>query len=114
MPIWITGVGAATPLGCSFDTIADGLLSGRSGVRRVAGFDVTEHPCQIAGQVDEIPCPEEMDPAKFSNLLRLEQVALWCCSAALRDAGWWQRRQNVRLEIGRASCRERVELWVVA
>jgi 3-oxoacyl-[acyl-carrier-protein] synthase II len=97
MPIWITGVGAATPLGHSLDTIADGLLSGRSGVRRVAGFDVTEHPCQIAGQVEEIPCPEEMDPAEFANLLRLEQVVLWCCAAALRDAGWWQRRHEVRL-----------------
>jgi len=97
MPIWITGVGAATPLGCSFDTIADGLLSGRSGVRRVAGFDVTEHPCQIAGQVEEIPCPEEMDPAEFAALQRLEQVVLWSCAAALQDAGWWQRRHQVRL-----------------
>jgi 3-oxoacyl-[acyl-carrier-protein] synthase II len=79
------------------DSIADGLLSGRSGIRRVASFDVTEHPCQIAGQVDEIPCPEEMNSSEFSNLLRMEQVALWCCSAALRDAGWWKRRQSIRL-----------------
>jgi 3-oxoacyl-[acyl-carrier-protein] synthase II len=96
-PIWITGIGAATPLGHSFDAIADGLLAGRSGIRNVADFDVTEHPCQIAGQVGEIPCPEEMDPAEFAKLLRLEQAVLWCCSAALRDAGWWQRRHDIRL-----------------
>jgi 3-oxoacyl-[acyl-carrier-protein] synthase II len=84
-------------LGHSFDTIADALLAGRSGIGKVADFDITEHPCQIAGQVGEIPCPEEMDPAAFAQCLRLEQVVLWCCAAALRDAGWWERRQDVRL-----------------
>jgi 3-oxoacyl-[acyl-carrier-protein] synthase II len=24
---------------------------------------------------------------------------LWCCSAALRDAGWWERRQEIRLGV---------------
>lgn len=96
-PIWITGAGAATPLGHSFDAIADGLLSGQSGIRPVTSFDATEHPCQIAGQVDSIPCPDEMDPMEFSRLLPLEQVALWCCDAALRDAGWWHRRRDIRL-----------------
>jgi len=96
-PIWITGVGAATPLGHSFDTIADALLAGRSGIGKVADFDVTEHPCQIAGQVGEIPCPPDMDPEAFAKCLRLEQVVLWCCAAALRDSGWWERRRDVRL-----------------
>jgi 3-oxoacyl-[acyl-carrier-protein] synthase II len=96
-PIWITGVGAATPLGHSFDVIADGLLSGRSGVRTVANFEVTEHPCQIAGQVDVIPCPDEINPQEFVKLHPLEQVVLWCCSAALQDAGWWERRHDLRV-----------------
>jgi 3-oxoacyl-[acyl-carrier-protein] synthase II len=90
-------VGAATPVGHSFDTIADALLAGRSGIGKVADFDVTEHPCQIAGQVGELPCPPEMDRAAFAECLRLEQVVLWCCAAALRDAGWWQRRHDMRL-----------------
>jgi 3-oxoacyl-[acyl-carrier-protein] synthase II len=38
-----------------------------------------------------------MEPAEFAGLLRLEQVVLWCCAEALRDAGWWERRQEVRL-----------------
>jgi 3-oxoacyl-[acyl-carrier-protein] synthase II len=97
LPIWITGVGAATPLGHSFDTIAEGLLSGRSGIRKVAGFDVTDHPSQIAGQVDKIPCPSEMDPKEFASFHPLEQVVLWCCSEALRDSGWWERRCQIRL-----------------
>jgi 3-oxoacyl-[acyl-carrier-protein] synthase II len=110
-PIWITGVGAATPLGHSFDTIADGLLSGRSGIRKVAGFDVTDHPSQIAGQVDGIPCPDDIDPQEFSGLHPLEQVVLWCCGAALRDAGWWERRRQIRLGLALGMGAEWSIIW---
>jgi 3-oxoacyl-[acyl-carrier-protein] synthase II len=95
--VWITGVGAATPLGHTADAIADQLLAGRSGVRAVTGFDVSEHPSQIAGQMDRPPCPPGWDEPAFGQLDRLEQLALWCCTAALRDAGWWERREEVRL-----------------
>jgi 3-oxoacyl-[acyl-carrier-protein] synthase II len=95
--VWITGVGTVTPLGHSYRAVADGLLAGRSGVGTVAGFDVSQHPSQVAGQVGEVPCPPGWDPEDFGRLHRLEQLVLWCCSAALRDAGWWDRREDVRL-----------------
>ena len=36
-------------------------------------------------------------PEEFGRLHRLEQLMLWCCTAALRDAGWWERRSEVRI-----------------
>jgi 3-oxoacyl-[acyl-carrier-protein] synthase II len=110
-PVWITGVGAATPLGSDYASIADGLLAGRSGVRRVAGFDVSEHPSQIAGQIDRVPCPPGHDPPEFARLPRLEQLVLWCCDAALRDAGWWERRQEVRVGLVLGIGAEWLVLW---
>ncbi len=95
--VWITGVGAATPLGNTYPAFADNLLAGRSGVRVARGFDVSEHPSQIVGQIEPVPCPDGIDPAEFAALTPLEQVPLWCCASALRDAGWWERRQEVRL-----------------
>jgi 3-oxoacyl-[acyl-carrier-protein] synthase II len=95
--VWITGVGAATPLGSTCAAIGDQLLAGRSCIQRVCSFDVAEHPSQIASQVDTVPCPTGWDPTEFGRLQRLEQVALWCCTAALQDAGWWERRHDVRL-----------------
>ena len=95
--IWITGVGAATPLGHSHKMIADNLLAGRSGVRMVSGFDVSEHPSQIAGQVEKVPCPPGFDQSEFDRLHRLEQLVLWCCTTALRDAGLWERREETRI-----------------
>jgi 3-oxoacyl-[acyl-carrier-protein] synthase II len=94
--VWITGVGAATPVGHSYPAIAESLLAGRSGVAAVTGFDASEHPSQIGGQVREVPCPPGWDVHDFASLHRLEQLILWCCTSALRDSGWWARREDVR------------------
>ncbi|HXG13494.1 MAG TPA: beta-ketoacyl-[acyl-carrier-protein] synthase family protein [Gemmataceae bacterium] len=95
--VWITGVGTATPLGNSYAAVADGLLAGRSGVRRLTRIDVSAYPCQIAGQVDVIPVPPSWDAAEFARLSRFDQLLLWCSVQALRDAGWWDRRSEVRV-----------------
>ena len=43
-PIWITGVGAATPLGCDLAEIESNLLAGRSGVSLVTRFPTDDYP----------------------------------------------------------------------
>jgi 3-oxoacyl-[acyl-carrier-protein] synthase II len=95
--IWITGVGAVTSLGHEYGTIAENLLAGKSGVTAVKGFDVSAHPSQVAGQVHEVPQLAAADFPEYATLGRLEQVVLWCCTQALRDAGWWDKRQDVRM-----------------
>jgi 3-oxoacyl-[acyl-carrier-protein] synthase II len=100
-----------TSLGHEFDVIAANLLEGRSGVRRVSDFDVTQHPSQIAAQVHKIPCPPGLRPDPFSRLARIEQVALWCCWAALRDAGWWDRRDTVRIGLALGLGVEWLMIW---
>jgi 3-oxoacyl-[acyl-carrier-protein] synthase II len=95
--VWITGVGAATPLGHAYEGIADRLLAGHSGVRTVTGFPVADHPSQVAGWMDGVPCPPGWDAAEFGRLPRHEQLVLWCCVGALQDAGWWERRATVRV-----------------
>lgn len=95
--VWITGVGAATPIGHTYDDISDSFLQGRSGIRPVNNFDVSQHPSQIAAQIDRVPVPPGWNEEEFARLDRLEQVTLWCCTAALRDAGWWERREQARV-----------------
>lgn len=109
--VWITGVGAATPLGHTYDAIAAGLLAGRSGVKTVTGFHVADHPSQVAGQVHDVPCPPDWSPDEFRRLHRLEQLILWCCCGALRDAGWWERRQEIRLGLVLGVGAEWLVLW---
>jgi 3-oxoacyl-[acyl-carrier-protein] synthase II len=109
--VWITGVGTATPLGNTYADFADQLLAGRSGVGRVHGFDVSEHPSQIAGQLRAIPCPVGIDPEEFVRLHRLEQLMRWCCTGALRDSGWWDRREEVRIGLALGVGAEWLEVW---
>lgn len=98
-PVWITGVGAITPLGSTYSQIAENLLAGISGVRRVTTFDVKDHPAQIGAAIDEVPCPAAWDEREFARLDKLNQAALWCGVNALRDAGWWDRRAQTRIGI---------------
>jgi 3-oxoacyl-[acyl-carrier-protein] synthase II len=98
-------------LGHSYEAIAEGLLEGRSGVRTVTSFDVTDHPSQIAGQVDAVPCPPGWDAEEFGRLHRLEQVILSCCAAALRDAAYWADREDLRVGLVLGLGAEWLEVW---
>src|SRR6516162_11953012 len=95
-PVWITGVGAATPLGCELDDIESSLLAGRSGVSLVTRFPTEDYPSRIAAQLGEIPAPPGCDARRFSGRPRLEQLAHWCAEKALRDAGVWGRHTESR------------------
>jgi 3-oxoacyl-[acyl-carrier-protein] synthase II len=97
--VWITGVGACTPLGNEYDVIADSLRAGKSGVRPITHFHVTDHPSQIAAQIGQVPLPPGWRAETFLALDPLDQLTLWCVQRALRDSGWWERRQEVRLGI---------------
>jgi 3-oxoacyl-[acyl-carrier-protein] synthase II len=95
--VWITGVGTATALGSSYREFADNLLAGKSGIVQVGGFDVSNHPSQVAGQMADVPCPSGEDLLSFRQLHRLEQLTRWCCVQALRDADLWDRRTDLRV-----------------
>ncbi len=46
----ITGIGVVSPLGISAKTHWEALIAGKSGVRRIAAFDPSGFPSQIAGE----------------------------------------------------------------
>jgi 3-oxoacyl-[acyl-carrier-protein] synthase II len=85
--IWITGIGVRSPLGNDVGTVADNLLQGRSGIERIAHFDVSNHPSQIAAPVHTIPQLPDVSRVDWPNLTRLEQISLSCVRAAMDDAG---------------------------
>jgi 3-oxoacyl-[acyl-carrier-protein] synthase II len=90
--VWITGVGTANPLGTTYETTAEALLAGASGVRKVTEFSPPEGLCQIAGLTGVVPLPAGWDAEAFRRLERLEQLLLWSSVQALQGAGLWERR----------------------
>lgn len=95
--VWITGVGCGTPLGFTFGELGDNLLAGRSGIGPVTGFDLTDQPCHVAGLLGPIPIPEGFDADEFASTGPWEQLMLWSAIQALRDSGYWERRDALRI-----------------
>ena len=49
----ITGLGVATPLGLGIDPFWDGLVQGRSGLRRIQTFDPSGLASQVGGELPD-------------------------------------------------------------
>lgn len=82
----ITGLGAVSPLGCSVDKLWEGLLQGRSGIRRITQFDASELPCQIAGEIPDFDPEDYMDRKEARRTPRSAQIALAAALQAICDA----------------------------
>ncbi len=96
-PVWITGVGAATPLGCELAEIEANLLAGRSGVSLVTRFPTDDYPSRIAAQLSDTLHRRECDFKTFSAKQPLDQLAHWCVESALRDADLWDSYRAARV-----------------
>jgi len=83
----ITGLGAITCLGSSVDQLWDGLINGRSGIRRITQFDPSDLPCQIGGEIPDFDPNLYMDRKEVRRMPRSTQISLACAKQAIDDAG---------------------------
>lgn len=82
----VTGMGAISCLGNSAESLWDGLIHGRSGIRRITQFDASEMPCQIAGEIAEFDPNNYMDRKEARRIPRSAQIALAAAVQAMVDA----------------------------
>jgi 3-oxoacyl-[acyl-carrier-protein] synthase II len=81
-------MGVVSPNGVGNAAFSEGVLQGRSGVRRISRFDSSEIPVQIAGEVpdfDELAWVEKRERKHVSRVLPL---ALAAATEALGNAGF--------------------------
>jgi 3-oxoacyl-[acyl-carrier-protein] synthase II len=83
----VTGLGALTPIGHGRAGLWQGVLAGRSGVRRISRFDPAPYRSQIAAEVDGFDPHDWMDRKKVRRLDRYSHFSLACAQQALADAG---------------------------
>jgi 3-oxoacyl-[acyl-carrier-protein] synthase II len=83
----ITGLGAITVLGSSIPLFWDGLLHGRSGIRKITQFDASNLPCQIAGEIPDFDPEQFIDRKESRRLARSAQASLGAAIQAVADAG---------------------------
>jgi 3-oxoacyl-[acyl-carrier-protein] synthase II len=85
--VFVTGIGAVTPVGTNAAGTWDALLAGRSGIGRVRQFDAHLFENAIAGEVEDFQ-PEAVLPAKeLRHMDRYVQFASVSALEALADAG---------------------------
>ncbi len=81
----VTGIGVVSPVG-SGAAFWPALVGGRSGIRAITGFDATDHPVRIAGEVRDVDLAEWMDVKDRARLDRVCHLALAAAGMAVRDA----------------------------
>ncbi|MBJ7346139.1 MAG: beta-ketoacyl-[acyl-carrier-protein] synthase family protein [Gemmataceae bacterium] len=95
--IWITGVGVGCPMGFSLAEFSKLLLEGKSAVRKVELFDITNHPSQIAAYIDEVPASKKIPNETFRSRSKAEQLYIHCMGQAIADA-------DIEKELTRKNC----------
>jgi len=83
----ITGLGTISPLGSTVDKLWDGLINGRSGIRRITQFDASKLPCQIAGEIPDFQPNDYFSHKEARRTPRSAQIALAASIHAVEDAG---------------------------
>lgn len=86
----VTGLGVATPIGIGMEPFWDALLDKRCGVRRIASFDPSAFPVQIAGELPSFQLSDYI-PKSYRKSIKVMSrdimIAVICAYHAAKDAG---------------------------
>ncbi len=102
----ITGLGLVTPVGSGVDHAWRNLLSGKSGARRIAEFEVSDVPCQIGCFIPRGSAPGEFNPDESMEPKEQRKVddfivyAMAAADQAIADSGWQPRNEEDRTRAG--------------
>ena len=94
----ITGLGAVTPLGTGVRALWEGLVAGRSGIRRISAFDPSALRCQVAGEVPDFDPSGSLDHKLVRRTDRYTQLALVAAREAMVDAGLPEHLEGTEAE----------------
>ena len=103
----VTGLGMLTPLACGVEPTWQRLLAGDSGIGRVENFDVSDLPCQIAGQIPRgdgsngtFNPDDWMEPKEQRKVDNFILYAMGAAKQALDDADWHPRDYEEQITTG--------------
>lgn len=98
----ITGIGVVSPNGMGKEEFCRAILAGKSGVKRITRFDVSDLPVQIAGEISDFNELDWIDARERKHVSRAVPLAVAASTEALRDAGidWESMTQEEKRDIG--------------
>jgi 3-oxoacyl-[acyl-carrier-protein] synthase II len=103
----VTGMGLVTPLGNGVKVNWERLIAGKSGVRAIQNFDVSDLPARIAGQVPPgdtatggFNADDYVTPKDQRKMDRFIVYAMGAAHQAVEDAGWKPEDEEGRQRTG--------------
>lgn len=102
----VTGLGLVTPLGDGVEASWSRLIEGRSGIRRIEHFDVSDLPAKIAGLVPRGDGPGEFLAERYVEARELRRndpfivYAIAAATQAVRDSGYEPADEAARCRAG--------------
>jgi 3-oxoacyl-[acyl-carrier-protein] synthase II len=82
----ITGIGLVTPIGIGKDIFWQNCLLGKSGVKKITSFDVSDYNCKIAALVDDFDPGMYMDKVTARRSDRFAQFVIAATDMAMKDS----------------------------
>lgn len=82
----VTGMGAVTPIGLNVKEFWEGMMVGKSGVRPITYFDVSQYDTKIAAEVKGFDPLTLMDKKTANRMDLFTQYAIACAEMAVKDA----------------------------
>jgi len=103
----VTGLGLLTSLGCGVKPVWERLIDGKSGIRAIENFDVSDITAKIGGQIplgdtaDGLFNPDDwMDPKDARRVDRFILYGMCAAMQAVRDSGWEPQTEEQRCRTG--------------
>jgi len=84
----VTGVGVVSPIGIGKTPFLENLLAGRSGVRVIERFDISDYPVKIAAEVKDFDVNDFLDKKMSKRMDRYAQYGAASAVMALEDSGY--------------------------
>jgi 3-oxoacyl-[acyl-carrier-protein] synthase II len=84
--IVVTGIGVVAPNAIGKEVFWKALTDGKSGIKRIAGFDVSSYATQIAGEIQDFDPGEYMSPKDIRRTSLATQFAVAASEMAVSDA----------------------------
>lgn len=82
----VTGAGALSPLGIGAETLWQGMLAGKSGIRPIENFDVSDLEVRIGGEVRDFDPRNYMDAKLAKRMDRFAHFSVTAATEALKNA----------------------------
>ncbi|CAD7288349.1 3-oxoacyl-[acyl-carrier-protein] synthase 2 [Campylobacter majalis] len=84
----VTGIGMITALGLDKESSFKAICEGRTGVKRITSFDVSDFPVQIAAEITDFDPLSVLDGKEVKKVDRFIQLGIKASKEAMQDANF--------------------------